>query len=227
MGRRGGEKGEMGDTSRGGGGRAQLYFFANSISPPFGCIQDEYEVLWEDGERLVYEAKETQGMVVEFELEERKAPKTKLDMQAMTEKFLAAENGSVEEAEAINVPTVQQMRELLMDCKRIIIEKDAKLQRAVTASRMRQTSLSDQRDSGPREVPRVDLAASPTGLPGLVDPPPFTIIAVDKGSFRNLSADYTDETYSDVESALRFASESEQHVPKGMQRGPFTSCEGK
>ncbi|GMH49093.1 hypothetical protein TrRE_jg13121 [Triparma retinervis] len=35
--------------------------------------EDEYEVLWEDGERLVYEAKETQGMVVEFEMEERKA----------------------------------------------------------------------------------------------------------------------------------------------------------
>ena len=28
--------------------------------------------MWEDGERLVYEAKETQGMVVEFQLEERK-----------------------------------------------------------------------------------------------------------------------------------------------------------
>jgi hypothetical protein len=29
--------------------------------------------MWEDGDRLVYEAKETQGMVVEFQLEERKA----------------------------------------------------------------------------------------------------------------------------------------------------------
>ncbi|GMH46356.1 hypothetical protein TrRE_jg4300 [Triparma retinervis] len=67
-------------------------------------------------------------------------PEMKLEMRAMIEKFLAAELGSDEEADAISLSSVRQMRELLMQFKRISLEKDSNLQRAVTAGRMGQTA---------------------------------------------------------------------------------------
>ena len=63
-------------------------------------------------------------------------PEMKLEMRAMIEKFLAAEFGSDEEQDAISLSSVRQMRELLIQFKRITLKKDANLQRAVTAGRM-------------------------------------------------------------------------------------------
>ncbi len=61
-------------------------------------------------------------------------PEQKQEMRVQIEKFLAADIGSDEEYEAISFNSVRQMRELLLQFKRIAREKDVAVRRATTAA---------------------------------------------------------------------------------------------
>ncbi|GMI01223.1 hypothetical protein TrST_g7006 [Triparma strigata] len=61
-------------------------------------------------------------------------PEQKLELREKIEKFLAAEIGSDEEYDAVSLSSVRQMREILNQFKRITLEKDVHIKRAVTAA---------------------------------------------------------------------------------------------
>ena len=61
-------------------------------------------------------------------------PEQKLELREKIQKFLTAELGSDEEYEAISLSSVRQMREILNQFKRISLEKDVYIKRAVTAA---------------------------------------------------------------------------------------------